>query len=267
MRKSSSGSGFADTAAVVTGASSGIGRAIAIALAGAGVERLLVHYRSNRSGAEQTAQAISDAGGTSDLVAADLSDPQDRERLVRVAFDSLGEIQTWVNNAGADVLTGDAGQLSFDAKLQRLLDVDVTGTVTLSRLAVRRLQKHSLSKPASMTFIGWDQALQGMEGDAGQMFAAAKAAVMGFALSLSQTVAPEVRVNTIAPGWIKTSWGESTSNYWDSRARSQALMARWGTPEDVARAVLYAANPDNTFLTGQIIEVNGGWNRRPLEFN
>jgi 3-oxoacyl-[acyl-carrier protein] reductase len=69
-------------------------------------------------------------------------------------------------------------------------------------------------------------------------------------------------VNTIAPGWIRTSWGESSSEYWSDRAKNQSLMHRWGKPEDVAKAVLYAADPDNTFLTGQTIDINGGWNRR-----
>lgn len=263
MKKNNRAAGFAGTTAVVTGASSGIGRAIAIALAAAGAQRVLVHYRRNRSGAEQVAQRICATGATAELVAADLQQPADRERLVTHAFDQLGDVHTWVNNAGADVLTGDAAELSFEAKLQRLLEVDVTGTILLSRSVTHRWQAQPLPQPPCMIFIGWDQAPHGMEGDAGQMFAAAKAAVMGFAASLAQTVAPGVRVNTIAPGWIQTSWGQSTSDYWHHRAQSQALMGRWGTPADVARAVLYAADPDNTFLNGQTIEVNGGWNRQP----
>jgi 3-oxoacyl-[acyl-carrier protein] reductase len=117
--------------------------------------------------------------------------------------------------------------------------------------------------PASIVFIGWDQALHGMEGDSGQMFAPVKAGVMAFAASLAQQVAPHVRVNTIAPGWIQTSWGASTSQYWQDRAKQQSLMDRWGTPEDVASAVVYVTNPKNSFLTGQTINVNGGWNRKP----
>ena len=101
-----------------------------------------------------------------------------------------------------------------------------------------------------------------MEGDAGQMFGPVKAAVMAFAASLAQTLAPKVRVNTVAPGWIQTKWGESASEYWDNRAKSQALMGRWGSPQDVAKAIMFASDPDNTFLTGQIVNVNGGWNRK-----
>lgn len=254
--------GWNETSAVVTGASSGIGRAIAVRLAAAGVSRLLVHYRSNVDGARETAAMLQSRGCQASIVAADLANAQDRRRLIDTAFERNGPLQTWVNNAGADVLTGQAESLSFEQKLLRLWEVDVTGTIQLSREVAARLARQTLPRPPSLVFISWDQACRGMEGDAGQMFGPVKAAVAAFAASLAQTVAPEIRVNTISPGWIRTSWGETTSEYWDHRARDQALMQRWGSPDDVARAVLYVADPDNTFLTAQTIDVNGGWSRR-----
>ena len=253
---------FAGTHAVVTGASSGIGQSIAISLAQAGADEVLVHYRQNRSGAEQTVAAIRDVGGRASVIAADLSTASDIQRLVATAFDRLGTIETWVNNAGADVLTGSASDLDFDEKLHCLLNVDVRGTIAVARQVAQRMLDQSRQRPAAMVFIGWDQAAAGMEGDAGQMFGPVKAAVAAFAASLAQSVAPRIRVNTIAPGWIRTSWGESTTGYWDQRARGQALMQRWGEPRDVAEAVLYVADPANTFLTGHTIEINGGWSRR-----
>lgn len=256
-------SDFVQTHAVVTGASSGIGRSVAIALASAGVKHLVVHYRSNRDGAEQTATKVRAVGCEATTIAGDLANPSDRQRLVSQSFQVLGTIQTWVNNAGADVLTGDAADLDFDAKLEHLLSVDVVGTIVLSRLVADKLQLQSDALPPSMVFVGWDQALYGMEGDAGQMFGPVKAAVMAFAKSLAQSVSPQIRVNTIAPGWIQTAWGQATSEYWDQRAKRQSLMNRWGKPEDIAKAVLYAADPGNTFLTGQTIQLNGGWNRKP----
>jgi 3-oxoacyl-[acyl-carrier protein] reductase len=262
-------SSFAGTHAVVTGASSGIGQAVAIALAEAGVAKLLIHYCRNTRGADQTAERARLAGCDASTLAADLRSAEEADRLAEAAWARLGSVQTWVNNAGADVLTGPAGDLTFDEKLARLWAVDVAGTIRLSRSVATRLRDQRLStrrsggasKPASMTFIGWDQAARGMEGDAGQMFGPVKAAIAAFAASLAQQMGADVRVNTVAPGWIRTAWGRSTSEYWNRRAETQSLMSRWGQPEDVARAVLYVADPDNTFVTGQMIEVNGGWNR------
>ncbi|WP_246114555.1 SDR family NAD(P)-dependent oxidoreductase [Rubripirellula tenax] len=253
---------FDSTTAVITGASSGIGQAIAIALASAGASRIGVHYRRNIAGAQETARQIQDAGADAVLIPADLANSEQPSQLVDRAFDELGPIQTWVNNAGADVLTGEAGKWDFDRKLKHLVDVDVIGTIDLSRRVARRLADQDTASPPSMVFLGWDQSLAGMEGDAGQMFGPVKAAVTAFAKSLAQSMAPRVRVNTVAPGWIQTSWGETTSDYWDSRAKGQALMHRWGLPDDIAKAVCYLADPANSFVTGQTINVNGGWNRR-----
>ncbi|WP_164102349.1 SDR family NAD(P)-dependent oxidoreductase [Candidatus Laterigemmans baculatus] len=249
---------------VVTGSSSGIGQAIATAAARSGAE-CLIHYRSNREGAEATAEAIRAAGSEPRLVAADLADPRDAERLVEEAFAWSPRIDAWIHNAGADVLTGAAARLSFDAKLARLWEVDVQGTIRLARsVAARMLEAPPTPLPASMLFIGWDQAVHGMEGDAGQLFGPIKAAVMAYAKSLAQTLAPRIRVNCVAPGWIRTAWGENSDPYWDARARNDALMHRWGTPEDVAAAAMYLISPQASFITGQVIEVNGGWNRKPV---
>lgn len=253
--------GFAQTNAVVTGASSGIGRATAVSLARAGAAEIVIHYRSNRQGAEETAEAVRAAGAQATTLAGDLADAGDVDRICEESFRRLGMIQTWVNNAGVDVLTGDSVDLTFDEKARLLFDVDVLGTIRLSRAVVSRMRLQATKFPSSMTLIGWDQAPSGMEGEAGQMFGPVKAAVMAFSASLAQAAAPKVRVNTVAPGWIRTSWGESTNAYWDRRARRQSLMGRWGTPEDVARAIVYASMPANTFTSGAVLEVNGGWNR------
>jgi 3-oxoacyl-[acyl-carrier protein] reductase len=106
--------------------------------------------------------------------------------------------------------------------------------------------------------MGWDQAETGMEGDSGELFAATKGAVMSFSRSLALSLAPEVRVNCVAPGWIKTSWGSQASEDWQRRAVSEAPLGRWGTPEDVAEAVRFLVGPGADFLTGQTIRINGG---------
>jgi 3-oxoacyl-[acyl-carrier protein] reductase len=106
--------------------------------------------------------------------------------------------------------------------------------------------------------IGWDQAETGMEGDAGQVFAPIKAAVAAFTRSLAKSFAPDVRAVCVAPGWIKTAWGDQASKYWQDRAAKESLAGRWGTPEDVARVVRFVAAPKSEFINGVTIPVNGG---------
>ncbi len=264
-QRSISASGFAGTSVVVTGASSGIGREIAITLTRLGAAKIVVHYCRNRDGADETAAEIESIGGRAVVMQADLADADGSRGFCDEVFDRLGTVESWINNAGADVLTGDAASLPFEEKLRHLMEVDVIGTIGLSRRVAERMKKQaetSDAPPPSMVFTGWDQAPLGMEGDAGQMFGPVKAAVMAFANSLAQDLAPTVRVNTVAPGWIQTSWGEGTSEYWDRRAKKQSLMNRWGTPADVAAAVAFVADPQHDFTTGATIEVGGGWSRR-----
>jgi NAD(P)-dependent dehydrogenase (short-subunit alcohol dehydrogenase family) len=106
--------------------------------------------------------------------------------------------------------------------------------------------------------MGWDQAESGMEGDSGELFAASKGAVMAFTRSLAKSLAPEVRVNCLAPGWIKTAWGEGASKSWQDRVMRETPMQRWGTPDDVARAARWLCSPEASYITGQIVRINGG---------
>ena len=106
--------------------------------------------------------------------------------------------------------------------------------------------------------IGWDQADRGMEGNSGELFAASKNAVMGFSRSLALSLAPRVRVNCIAPGWIKTAWGEIASDSWQQRVLQETPLKRWGLPEDIARTARFLCSDDASFITGQVINVNGG---------
>jgi 3-oxoacyl-[acyl-carrier protein] reductase len=106
--------------------------------------------------------------------------------------------------------------------------------------------------------MGWDQAETGMEGDSGQLFGATKAAVMAFTKSLALSLAPEVRVNCLAPGWIRTAWGDQASAKWQERVRRETPLGRWGTPHDVARAARWLASPKAGFITGQVVRINGG---------
>jgi len=106
--------------------------------------------------------------------------------------------------------------------------------------------------------MGWDQAETGMEGDSGQLFGAAKAAVIAFSKSLAVSLAPAVRVNCLAPGWVRTAWGAGASAAWQERVRRETPLGRWGEPEDVAGAAVWLASDAAAFVTGQVVRVNGG---------
>lgn len=240
--------------AVVTGASSGIGRAIALALAARGAE-LTLHARSNQAGLDELQAELAACGRPIQTYLADFSQAAECERFVAEAW-TAGPVDIWIQTAGADVLTGAAAEESFAAKLERLWRVDVQGTITTCRAIGGRMQPRG---SGAILTVGWDQAAVGMEGDSGQMFAATKGAVMAFTRSLAKTLAPEVRVNCLAPGWIQTKWGDDAPDYWRRRAMSEALLGRWGTPEDVAGMAAFLVSPEASFITGQVININGGF--------
>lgn len=250
---------LAGQVAVVTGSSSGIGRAIALELAAAGAD-VLVHAGHNRGGAEQTAAEVGRLGRKSQILLADFQSEQALATFAVAAWNwrgsgNSGGVDIWINNAGADILTGEGRNLDFQQKLQRLWQIDVLATVQLSQMIGETMKQRGRGVIIN---IGWDQAETGMAGDTGQLFALSKGAVMAFTRSLAKTLAPEVRVNCIAPGWIKTAWGQHASQQWQERAQHESLLQRWGTPEDVAKAARFLASPSAEFLTGQVMAVNGG---------
>jgi 3-oxoacyl-[acyl-carrier protein] reductase len=240
--------------AAVLGSTSGIGRAVALGLAEAGAD-VIIHGRSRRDAAEGIAAEVRDQGGRSQVLMADLADRAAGDRLVEAAWCVWDGLDAWLHIAGADVLTGPAARLSFDAKLDRLWAVDVAATVRLCRAVGRLMKEH---QGGAIVTVGWDQAETGMEGDSGELFAATKGAIMAFTRSLALSLAPSVRVNALAPGWIKTAWGESAPAAWQERALRETPLARWGTPDDVARVARFLVGPDAAFVTGQVLRVNGG---------
>ena len=250
-------SGFGDLTgkrAIVTGGSSGIGRAIALEFARAGAD-VIVHFAKSREGAEAVAAEARRLGVRSETLAADFSRGESWETFVSEVFSVWGGLDVWVQNAGADLLTGTAAKLDYEAKLERLLDVDVRAGMLLAKAAgVRMVQ----AGHGSVLTVGWDQAARGMAGDSGELFSAAKNAIMGFSRSLAMSLAPKVRVNCIAPGWIKTAWGEAASEAWQQRVLDETPLQRWGHPGDIAKLARFLASDDATYITGQVINCNGG---------
>jgi 3-oxoacyl-[acyl-carrier protein] reductase len=235
--------------AVVTGGSSGIGRAIAETYAAAGAVVLLTHRASPES-----AREVADAIGAR-VRQADLATRDDCERLVADAREELGRIDVWVNNAGADVLTGAAAAWEWERKLDVLLAVDLKGTIACS-YAIGEVMRDQGG--GAIVNMSWDHATTGMAGENPQLFAAVKGGVLAFSKSLARALAPDVRVNVLCPGWIETAFGEHADPDFRRSVADSTPLGRWGRPQDVAGAALYLASPEAAFVTGQALCVNGG---------
>jgi 3-oxoacyl-[acyl-carrier protein] reductase len=106
--------------------------------------------------------------------------------------------------------------------------------------------------------MGWNRAAIGMAGESGELFATAKGAVASFSRSLAKSLAPKIRVNCLAPGWIKTKWGDSATATWQRRATDESLAQRWGTPEDVAQVARFLCSDAASFVNGQVVNIDGG---------
>jgi 3-oxoacyl-[acyl-carrier protein] reductase len=235
---------------VVTGASSGIGKAIAIAFAAAGARVGIGFCHSF----EDARALVDELGPGHPLLQADLSTPDGCASIVQQAFGALESVDVWVNNAGADVLTGERRSWSDERKLEALIDVDLKATIRCSRLVAARMHPGG-----SILNIGWDHAtIDGMKGDNPELFAAVKAGVLGFTKSFARSVAPDVRVNVLCPGWIETAYGEGVDRAFYDKVAAGTPLGRWGRPEDIADAAVWLASPASAFVTGQAINVNGG---------
>jgi 2-amino-4-hydroxy-6-hydroxymethyldihydropteridine diphosphokinase len=239
---------------LVTGSTSGIGRAIALELAAAGAD-VIVHGRRSRETAEEMAALARQFGARADVLLADLHDEAGCDELAERAWQVWGGLDVLVNNAGADTLTGEAARWSFYHKLEELWAVDVRATIRLARDLGRRMKQAGAGVVLNM---GWDQAETGMEGDSGELFATVKGAVMAFSRSLALSLAPQVRVHCLAPGWIRTAWGESASEAWQQRVRRETPLRAWGTPHDVAAVARWLVSPAARYLDGQVVRINGG---------
>ena len=246
---------LAGKVAVITGSSRGIGRAVAMAMARAGA-RVVINYAHDDAAADAVVDEITVAGGTAVAVAADMSAPVAVDYLVNVTLDTYGRLDVWMNNAGADVLTGPARMLPAEEQLRLLLDLDVMGTFYGSRAAAAAMQtRHG----GSIINIAWDHIEEGYATTYGVLFGTAKGGVLGMSTSMARLYAPTVRVNVLAPGWIKTAWGkEGVGALLEARIIGMTPLARWGEPDDIANTAVFLASDASNFITGQVLAVNGG---------
>jgi len=244
--------------ALVTGASSGIGRAIALAMAREGAD-VAITYRGNERGAREVAERVGAVGRRCVVLQLDLArGPAAMEALTAGVRRELGRVDVWVNNAGADIVTPDADRTPTLEKLDLLLAVDLRGSILASWAAAELMGAQRDPDGGVIINMSWDHVTFGMRGRNPEMYSAVKGGVLSFSKSLARSVAPAVRVNVLAPGWIETAFGEGLEDARHRAVAESTPLGRWGTPEDVAAAAVYLASPAARFLTGQVINVNGG---------
>ena len=212
---------------------------------------MIATYRSNEDGARELAERTG-----AQVVQADLATRQGCEALVAQARERLGGLDVWINNAGADVLTGEAAHWAWERKLDLLLAVDLKGTIACSFAAGAAMRE----QPAGGVILNmsWDHVTTGMPGENPQLFSAVKGGVLAFSKSLARDLAPRVRVNVLCPGWIETAFAQGADDDFRAEVAESTPLKRWGRPEDVAAAALWLASPEAAFITGQSVNINGG---------
>jgi 3-oxoacyl-[acyl-carrier protein] reductase len=233
-------------AALVTGASGGIGAAIARALHDQGASVAVTGTRI------AALQALAAELGDALPIPADLSDPAAADRLIHDAEAALGRIDILINNAG---ITRDALALRMsDADWQAVLDVDLTAAFRLSRAVLRGMIRRRYGRIIAMTSI------VAVTGNPGQVnYAAAKAGMIGMTKSLAAEVAGRgITVNCVAPGLIATAMTERLSPEQRDRLTAAVPTGRLGRPEEIAAAVVFLASREAAYLTGHTLHVNGG---------
>ncbi|WP_199503349.1 3-oxoacyl-[acyl-carrier-protein] reductase [Qipengyuania sp. YIM B01966] len=237
--------------ALVTGASGGIGSAIARALAAQGARVAL----SGSNGAKLRAfreQLIDEVGGDHVEVTCDLSRPESVEELIPATLDTFGQLDILVNNAG--ITRDNLGLRMKDEEWAEVIQINLEATFRLMRAAAKPMMKARFGRIISVTSI------VGSTGNPGQMnYSAAKAGIVGMSKSLAQEIASRgVTVNCIAPGFIRTAMTDALPDAQKEALASKIPMGRMGEGEDIGAAAAYLASREAGYVTGQVLHVNGG---------
>ncbi len=242
---------LAGRTAIVTGASRGIGRAIAIDLAARGA-CVLVNYNSSETAAQEVVGALTAAGGKAVAVRADVSRPEGAGAVVKAALDAFGRVDILVNNAGTtrDTLLMTMKEEDWDV----VIDTDLKSVYHCSKAVVRPMIRQRGGRIISITSV------VGMAGQAGQTnYAAAKAGIIGFTKSLAREVGSRgITVNAVAPGFIPTALTNVLTDEQKENAVKMTPLGRFGKPEEVAYAVSFLASDEAAFITGTVLSVDGG---------
>ncbi len=242
---------FTGKVALVTGASRGIGRAIALELARREA-RVVVNYQSNAQAAEAVVAEIRAAGGTAVARAADVGEMVQADALVKFALETYGDLHILVNNAG---ITRDGLILTMsEADWDDVLQTNLKSTFNCSKAAVRHMIRKRYGRIVNITSVS------GQIGNPGQTnYSASKAGQIGFTKSLAREVASRnVTVNAIAAGYIDTEIWSTVPESARQAMLSMIPLGHRGTPEDVARAAAFLASDEAAYITGHVLAVDGG---------
>ena len=237
--------------ALITGGSRGIGRVIALTLAGAGYD-IAFCYTSNETAAKETAAEIEKAGVKALPIKTDVSNEAGVTAMVQASKDTLGPIDVLVNNAG---ITRDGLLLRMsDKDISDVLNTNLKSAFYTTKAVLRDMMKNRRGKIINITSI------VGITGNAGQSnYAASKAGLIGFTKSVADEYGSKgICVNAVAPGFIETEMTDKLPEEVKAAYLERIGLKRFGTPEDVANVVKFLASPDSDYITGQVIEVTGG---------
>jgi len=235
--------------AVVTGASRGIGRAIALALASRGAHVVAVARGAN---ADATAEAIRAAGGSAAAVSADVTDAASVEAMMAATLQHNGRLDILVNNAG---IARDQLMLRMKrADWDEVLATNLTAAFTTVQAALKPMIRQRGGRIISIGSV------VGQMGNAGQAnYAASKAGLIGFSKAIAREVASrQITVNVVAPGLVATDMTQALTDKSQGDWSAQIPLGRIGIPEDVAAAVCFLASDEASYITGQVLAVNGG---------
>ena len=242
---------LAGKVAIVTGGSRGIGRAISLALARHGA-RVVVNYLANASAAEATAREIIACGGQCLTVQADVSKSEEVHRLIDQVLDTLGRIDILVNNVG--ITQDDLIVRMSEKKWDQVLNANLRSAFLCTRAALRPMLRQRWGRIINISSVG------GMVGNAGQAnYAAAKAGLIGFTKAVAKEVASRnITVNAVAPGFVDTEQTRNISDRQREAITRTIPLGRAASPEDIAPAVLFLASEEAGYITGHVLNVDGG---------